>query len=55
MNEAPDAPTTIRKRIPLRRVFFAGRLAAVLYVGSFAINTCLGGYWGEVERDGRDR
>ncbi len=28
---------------------------AVLYIGSFALNSYYGGYWNKLERDGRDR
>lgn len=55
MNEDQQTSTATSYPSRIRRAFFVGCLLIVLYVGSFAFNSFLGGYWSEVERDGHDR
>ena len=55
MNESQANLNPKRRRFTVRRVVFAAGISALFYVGSFALNSHLGGYWNKPERDGHDR
>ena len=55
MNEDHEQLISKSKPARQRRYLFLGLLAAVLYIGSYLVDSYTGGYWGELERDGYHR
>jgi hypothetical protein len=54
VNESPASLKPKRSRFTARRLLLTLGAVAILYVGSFALNSGFGGYWDKPERDGRD-
>lgn len=55
MNESQEKLIPKRRRFTVKRILIGLTASAFFYVASFALNSHLGGYWGNPERDGRDR
>ncbi len=55
MNEGPASLTPKQRRFAARKWLLSLGSLALLYLGSFMLNSRFGGYWNKPERDGHDR
>jgi len=55
VNEAKATETSVPRRKTWRRILVSFSCIAALYIGSYAANSRLGGYWLKPERDGKHR
>ena len=55
MNESQEILIPKRRRFTAKRILIGLTTGVFLYLASFALNSRQGGYWGTLERDGRDR
>jgi hypothetical protein len=55
VNEANPTESPNARRKTWRRVLVSIPCVAIIYIGSYAANSVLGGYWLKPERDGKHR